>query len=126
MESEEWKEIIEFEGYYEVSNLGRVRSVERRLEDKAGRERTFKGVIMKQQVHYKGYMMVWLRRSGNRQKMYVHRLVATAFHPNPEDKEMVNHKDKDRQNNHFENLEWVTIEENTYHRDNYIPNDDPF
>lgn len=63
---------------------------------------------------------------GDRQKMYVHRLVAIAFHPNPEDKEMVNHKDKDRQNNHRDNLEWCTIEENTEHRDNYVPNDEPF
>lgn len=123
---EEWKEVLEYEGYYEVSSHGRVRSVERVIEMKNGCSRKFPGVMMVQQAHYKQYMMVWLRKNGDRQKMYVHRLVAIAFHANPENKEMVNHKDKDRQNNHRENLEWCTIAENTEHRDNYIPNDEPF
>lgn len=123
--TEEWRAVPGYEGYYEVSNLGRVRSVDRRVLNKNGSKRSFKGVVMSQQAHYKKYMMVWLRMSGSRQKMYVHRLVALAFHPNPEDKEMVNHKDKDRQNNHWMNLEWCTIEENTEHRDNYNP-DEPF
>lgn len=126
MESEEWKEIPGYEGYYEVSKCGKVRSVERVIEMKNGCRRKFPGVLMTQQVHMKGYLILWLRRNGDREKVYVHRVVASAYHPNTENKICVNHKDKDRQNNHYENLEWCTIGENNEHRDTHTHNDEPF
>ena len=76
-----------------------------------------------------GYLCVWLRRAEkhvNNRKYRVHRLVAEAFIPNPENKEQVNHKDKDRMHNSVSNLEWMTHEENQRHRVEYTALDIPF
>lgn len=65
--------------------------------------------------HYKGYLYVTLPNNGKLRKMYVHRLVAQAFIPNPENKPQVNHKDGNKMNNNVENLDWVTGSENQMH-----------
>lgn len=71
-----------------------------------------------------GYKVVWLRFPGTHRKFFVHRLVAIAFLENPDGKETVNHKNKDRACNTVENLEWMTMDENYVHRDTYT--NEPF
>lgn len=103
MEAEEiWRNIIDFPDYF-VSNLGRVKSIR-----KPGRE-----VIMNHCRNGNGYLAVFLyKEKGKDYKAYIHRLVASAFIPNPENKEQVNHKNCIRHDNRLENLEWLTNHEN--------------
>lgn len=105
---EEWREIEGMNGNYQVSNYGRVRSVDRTFYDKRGYKRRFTGKIIKPQNTGKGYQQVHI--SGR--AMYVHRLVATAFLEKLEGCDVVNHKDFDPANNCAENLEWTTIKGN--------------
>lgn len=114
-----WKSISGFDGYYEVSNTGRVRSVDRVVYDKNGKHRTLKGKEMKL-THTKGkdgngYMVVNLRKFGTSEVSFVHILVATAFIPNPYGYPMVNHIDGDKTNNDISNLEWTTYGYNNLH-----------
>lgn len=102
MSSEIWKPVKGFEGRYEVSSLGRVRSL---LFDPAGR-------IMKTKPDAKGYVRIGLQ--WNTHKL-VHRLVAEAFIPNPDGLPAVNHIDGNQQNNAASNLEWVSHSDNMRH-----------
>lgn len=112
-----WKDIvigkIDYTGYYQVSNLGRVRSLDRVLCD----GRKYKGQIMKQKI-CRGYWQVGLRMAGTNKYYYVHKLVAVMFIPNPENKPEVGHKDEknfktgNECNNNVDNLEWLTTQEN--------------
>lgn len=97
---EEWK-TIDINPNYEVSNFGRVRNK--------------KGHIMKLQVGTHGYFQVNLDFDGKNKTKKVHRLVATAFIPNPYNKPQINHIDGNKQNNHISNLEWCTGSENVKH-----------
>lgn len=104
-EKEEWRAVNGFEGKYEVSSLGRVRSC-------------FNGNtrIRKQRVNMYGYYVVSLSLGGHRRKIArVNRLVAIAFIPNPDNLSDVNHKDKDRLNNRVDNLEWASHQSNVIH-----------
>lgn len=106
--NEVWKPIEGYEGRYEVSNSGLVRSL--------NYHRTGKVKILKTHTDRYGYVCVELPKENNRRKhLTVHRLVAQAFVPNPKEKPEVNHKDGDKQNNCFSNLEWVTMAENQRH-----------
>ena len=96
---EEWRPIEGYEDFYEISNLGRVRS--------HGSIRSVKP--------WNNYCVAKLYRNGNCKTAYVHRLVAKAFIPNPQNKHFVNHKDGDKRNNHADNLEWCTRQENEIH-----------
>jgi hypothetical protein len=108
---EVWKDIEKYKGLYQVSNKGRVRSLDR--VDPLGRMR--KGKIMAPQPNRLGYYMIRLSKNGVRGSIAVHRLVATAFIPNPDDKKEVNHKDGIKSHNYDSNLEWVTRSENITH-----------
>ena len=113
---EEWRDIKGYEGIYQVSNLGRVRSLDRYVNthEKFGGRRLIKGKI-KSLPLLVGYPTVNLDKNYEHKVAYVHRLVAEAFIPNPENKPEVNHKDANRINNNVENLEWVSHLENMQH-----------
>lgn len=112
-----WKDIViggmDYTGYYQVSNFGNVRSLDRILCD----GRHYKGRMMKQKVS-QGYWQVGLRMNVTNKYFYVHKLVATMFIPNPDNKPEVGHKDEknfktsSECNNFVDNLEWVTSKEN--------------
>lgn len=111
---EVWKSVVGYEGYYEVSDLGRVRSLDRTTlrDNRHGKQPTkIKGRIMKQGVRA-GYPYVNLCVNNFRKKRPVHRLVAEAFLGTGEE---VNHKDGNKLNNHINNLEWCTRAENHIH-----------
>ena len=96
---EVWKPIPNYEGFYEVSNIGRVRSLYR-----------YKKILHPSDTN--GYRTVELWKGKKRKRIGVHRLVAMAFIDNPDNKPFVNHKDETRDNNSVDNLEWVTHLEN--------------
>lgn len=106
--TEIWKPVKGYLGFYEISNLGRIKS----LKDNLGRDRE---LILKPQKRKDGYFIIDIKRSTK----FLHRLVAEAFIPNPENKPQVNHKDSNRGNNRFDNLEWVTASENMRHAYEY-------
>ena len=104
---EDWKGVKGLEESYQVSNLGNVRSLDRILIDKNGNKHTFKGKILKQCTDKYGYLRVNLYNNHCHRKFVpVHRLVAEAFIPNPDNLPQINHKDEDKTNNCVENLEW--------------------
>lgn len=116
---EVWKSISGYEGLYEVSSYGRVKSLTRTLPHKNFGTWTIKERILKQNRCGPGkytYLGVWLHKGAGEQHIYrVHRLVAQAFIPNPRGKPEVNHMDCDKWNNRVDNLEWVTPKENMAH-----------
>jgi len=102
--TEIWKDIEGFEGLYQVSNMGRVRSLDRK--DARGNHR--KGKMRADECDRYGYRTVSLCRDGNAKHRLVHRLVAEAFIPNPDGLSEVNHLDEDKMNNAVSNLEWCS------------------
>lgn len=105
----EWRDIKDYEGYYQVSDTGLVRAVERTITFSDGRKRKYPEKILptKEWFHNgKGYLMVTLTKSHKSKGFSVHRLVAEAFIPNPYNYPQVNHKDEDKSNNASDNLEW--------------------
>ncbi|UUV46937.1 HNH endonuclease [Bacillus phage vB_BanS-Thrax5] len=113
---ETWKEIIGYEGLYEVSNLGKVRSVDR-LIYRNGNPIMRKGKELSQHKRQNKYFTVSLSKDGKQKTHTIHRLVAIAFVDNPKNLPVVNHKDTNKENNRFDNLEWATQQENLAHAD---------
>lgn len=111
---EEWRKVEGYEGFYEISNLGNVCSLEREYI-RNGNKFIVKGRILKASVNSNGYFVVSLCVNGIPRKCYVHRLIAEAFIPNKENKRTVNHIDGIKTNNNIENLEWATYSENNKH-----------
>ena len=94
--TEIWKNIEGYEGKYQVSNLGRVKSM-------IGQEK-----VLHPKKHRNGHLQIGLHKDKKRKTMYIHRLVAQAFIPKPDNLPCVNHKDENPNNNNVDNLEWCT------------------
>lgn len=110
---EQWKPIKDYEGIYEVSNFGRVRSVDRICgKMPRGFDRNIKGKLMNPTDNGHGYMVIQLKKNGTRKTAYIHRLVAEAFLKKPEGCNVVDHIDYDTKNNNVNNLQWCTQKEN--------------
>ena len=152
---QQWKPVVGYEGYYEVSNDGVIKSLSRTITVIDG-DRTYQkqihSKVLNQSNHSAGYKVVRLVKDGKDTLWYVHRLVAEAFIPNPKNYKCVNHKDEDKKNNTVYNLEWCdhaynnnygtareranmkltgiskvfTDDELKYIRDNYISRDTEF
>lgn len=105
-----WKDIAGYEGKYQISNLGRVRSL---LNSRGNKREQPK--ILKTSIDRWGYLVLALCKNSTGKMFKVHRLVAQAFLLNPENKPEVNHKDGNKLNNTALNLEWVTPKENIRH-----------
>jgi hypothetical protein len=111
---EKWKDIQGFEGFYQISNFGRIRSVDRFVKSRHG-QRVVKGKVLSPSKNKRtGYYQIHLYKFGCCYRYNVHSLVAKAFVP-LNGKPYVNHKDGQKENNRADNLEWVTNAENHYH-----------
>lgn len=104
-----WKDIPGYEGYYQVSNLGRIKSLPR---CKPTDKRKTHNNIRKPRLAKNGYLRVNLSKGNSVKWFGVHRLVALTFIPNPDNLPVINHKDENKQNNRVENLEWCTHQYN--------------
>lgn len=109
-----WVAIPDYVGYYEISNFGEVRSIDRKIALQDG-TRLVKGKPIKLKNNGSNYLFATLCREGKRANKYVHRLLAICFIPMEEAKPFVNHIDGNPQNNNLENLEWVSHSENVKH-----------
>ena len=116
-----WKDIKGYEGHYQVSNMGRVKSLKRTILKSNGRYDTKPERILKIQYNERNNIYeVHLKLNRKRKCHKIHRLVADTFIPNPENKPEVNHIDGRRENNKVENLEWATTSENLHHAYNKL------
>jgi hypothetical protein len=112
---EVWKDIKGYKGFYQVSNLGRVRSLKKEFTFKNGGVRVFNEIILKPDISKLGYESVRLSKKSKVKAYKIHRLVAVHFIENFENKLEVNHIDGIKSNNTLDNLEWVTSSENKNH-----------
>ena len=113
--NEIWKEIPNYEGYFEVSNLGNFRSKDRIIKYKQSGTRKYPGKSLKVEIMQDGYSRIVLMKEGIRKRYMCHRLVAETYIPNSNNKPYVNHIDGNRSNNCVDNLEWCTQSENERH-----------
>lgn len=112
--TEVWKNMIGFEGLYQVSNYGRVRGLDRETIGKPPvTKKKIKGVIISPKKYTNGYFFVAPCKNGLKKPTLLHRLVATHFIPNPDNLPEINHKDENKANNRASNLEWCTHKYNS-------------
>jgi hypothetical protein len=111
-----WKDVPGYEGFFNISNLGRIETVSRKVKNN-----NYKGVriskkrILQPFLMKNNYYAIKLCVNGVNKKFYLHRLIAQAFIPNPKNKREINHIDGNKQNNNILNLEWVDRKENITH-----------
>jgi hypothetical protein len=113
MTYEVWRDVVGYEGLYQVSNLGRVKSLDRTFTDAEGKTCTRRGKVLKQSLKRDGYLHVTLYGENARKTCSVHRLVAMAFFDVDANRHYVDHIDGDKTNNNANNLRWCTPSENT-------------
>lgn len=112
-DKERWKDVVGYEGLYQVSNLGRVKSKDRIIKYSDGRTVHRRSFIKRPTYSNGGYPRIGLQVNGKLVMKFVHRLVAEAFIPNPNNYPIVNHKDEDKNNFVASNLEWCDYSYNT-------------
>lgn len=105
METEIWKDIPEYEGLYQASNLGRIKSIN-------SKRRNHDVIMSDKSIANNGYIVVCLKRNGKPKTHSVHRLIAKTFIPNPYNYPVINHKNENKLDNRVENLEWCTYSYN--------------
>lgn len=110
-----WKDIPNYEGLYQISNFGRVKSLPRMMKNRKCEE-----IIKTPSIYPKGYSKVSLCKNGKIKYCFIHRLVAEAFIPNPSDLPCVNHKDCNPQNNEVSNLEWISHKDNNSYKNHHL------
>ena len=132
LNNEVWKDVVGYEGLYQISNMGNLKALSRTFKDVTGRIRVFPEKIKKtcetsKREGKQGYLCSRLKDYfGKTKTLFIHRLVGEAFIENPENKQTINHKDGNKHNNYVENLEWCSYSENNQHaldyglRDKYI------
>lgn len=108
MQTEIWKDIPGFEGLYQASTLGRIKSLPRKKKSWG----SYKTIIMKQSLNTQGYPFVSLCKEGKVFRARVNRLIAMTFLPNPDNLPQVNHKNEIKTDNRLENLEWISAKDN--------------
>lgn len=120
---EVWKDIKDYEGLYQVSNLGRVKSLKRKVYAGRGRMRwQCEKILSNNKTNGNGYKIVSLSKDNKGQNKYIHRLVAEAFILNPNNYKYINHKDENKGNNYVDNLEFCTAQYNIRYNDLNIRN----
>jgi len=115
MQKEIWKDIEGYEGLYQASNLGRIRSLDRYIPHSLGGSAFIRSKILSGYSKNCKYERLTLYSNTNSKTYLVHRIIANTFVSNPENKPYVNHIDGDKLNNKASNLEWCTAKENTHH-----------
>lgn len=115
--NEIWKDIKDYEGCYQISNKGRIKSLDRIVEFNDGRKRLYKGSILNPTYDKDGYLCIILSKNAIIKGFKLHRLVAEHFIPNPDNLPVVNHIDENKINNSIENLEWCSIKYNNTYND---------
>lgn len=117
MQKEIWKDIPGYEGIYQASNLGKIKSIERWIEREDGYKNHILERIVKQHITRSdyGYYRVGLHKNGASKTFLVHRLIAATFLPNPDNYPQVNHKNEIITDNRVENLEWCSADYNVHY-----------
>ncbi|MDN3048054.1 NUMOD4 domain-containing protein [Enterococcus faecium] len=116
-----WRDIEGYEGLYQVSNLGGVRSLDRLIERKDGKKCLRKGKSLASADNGRGYLVVCLYKDGIQKSVHIHKLVAEAFISNPENKPTVDHINRVTTDNRAQNLRWATMSEQADNRDREKP-----
>mgnify|MGYP000922967784 FL=1 len=117
---EEWKDICGYEGAYKVSTHGNVMSLDRIISYSSGHTQKIIGRILRLSKDKDGYLQIALSKNNTKRTHKAHRLVASAFIKNTENKQSINHIDGIKDNNSVDNLEWATPKENMHHASTFI------
>lgn len=113
--AEEWRDVAGYEGYYQASNLGRIKSLDREVPCSRHGVRKIRGKLMTPAKATNGYFQVGFRKEGVKNRPLWHRVIALTFIPKVDGKTQINHKNGDISDNRVCNLEWCTASENTLH-----------